>query len=72
MCFTNFRPTRGCRSKRVDLGVLIYFIGKDYFLTINFKMLNTQFRVSFHVLLTHQYTVDQQALGPLVPRISVM
>ena len=71
MCFTNFRPTRGCRSKRVDLGVLIYFIGKGSFLTINFKMLNTLFRVSFDVLLTHQYTFDQQALGSRVPRISV-
>ena len=49
MFFTNF--TRGCRSKskRVDLGVLIYFIGKGYFLNINVKMLNTLFRLSFDV-----------------------
>ena len=50
MCvFTNF--TRGCRSKskRDDLGVLIYFIGNVYFLNINVKMLNTLLRVSFNV-----------------------
>ena len=48
-CSTNF--TRGCqsKSKRVDLGVLIYFIGKGYFFNINVKMLNTLFRVSFDV-----------------------
>ena len=50
--FTNF--TKGCRSKRV--GIFIYYIGKGYFLSghsekgINFKMLNTLFRVSFAVL----------------------
>ena len=49
MFFTNF--TRGCRSKSkgVDLGILIYFIGKGYFLNINVKMLNTLFRVRFDV-----------------------
>ena len=52
MLFTNF--TKCCRSKRV--GVLIYFIGKGYFLLdtvkrgINFQMSNTLFRVSFAVL----------------------
>ena len=51
MFFTNF--TRGCRSKskRVDLGVLIYFIGKRYIFNIDVKMLNTLLRVSFDVFL---------------------
>ena len=44
MFFINF--TRGCRSKskRVDIGVLIYFIGKGYVLNIYVKMFNTLFR----------------------------
>ena len=52
MFFTNF--TKGYRSERVD--VLIYYIGKGYFLTGHskkgypFKMSNKLFRVSFVVL----------------------
>ena len=62
--FYNF--TKGCRSKRV--GVLIYYIGKGYFLTGHSEK-RYQFQNSGHTvygkfcgpLFTHKFTVDQQA-----------
>ena len=69
MCFTNF--TKGCR---IRVFILIYYIGKGYFLTgqseNGYQFQNVEHTVKGKFcgpLFTHRYKVDQQAPSPLPP-----